>query len=111
MDWIRIMNKRPKKADGKEETQRFLTQLIPEINLRLLLETEALSGRILWVESVTVTAYQSAPVKKSSGKGVCFRKRLPAPGDTGTEAQTGSPSGRMWHRLMGMLGKALSLKK
>lgn len=152
MDWKRIMNKRLKKKDRAEkqttytvdvkdnktaweEVQRFLTQLLPEINLRLLLETEPAEektlqieqekiflppARLLWVESVTVTSYQSVPVIESSGKPGFFRKRFrktikskrkpTATGGTGA-VEVSSPSERIWNRLMGRWGNPHSLKK
>ena len=80
MDWKRIMNKKKRRQDmtGKtaapaaghmvteEEIKQYLTRLLPEWNLRLLTDTSA--NVVLWVESVTVTAYQSAPETESSGK-------------------------------------------
>lgn len=61
------MNKRQKKTDRKEaaeetakkEIQRYFVRLIPEINLRLLLDMEP--PTILWVEDITVLGYQAAP--------------------------------------------------
>lgn len=50
----------------EEEIKQYLTRLLPEWNLRLLTDTSA--NVVLWVESVTVTAYQSAPETESSGK-------------------------------------------
>lgn len=71
MDWKRIMNKRHETVEiaGKEKVQQHLTQLLPELNLRLLLETEACSGNILWVEAVTVTGYllNNKKIKKKEG--------------------------------------------
>lgn len=66
MDWKRIMNKRQKKTDrreaaeeaAKKEIQRYFVRLIPEINLRLLLDMEP--PTILWVEAITVTGFQAA---------------------------------------------------
>lgn len=114
MDWKRIMNKRPGKADAEKaeaaeaaaekEIREFFTGLIPEINLRLLLDLETetesagtewgnftvLPQRLLWVEAVTVTAYQAAPQKKKGGK----------PGFI-----------RPWKRLIGMWVRPRSFKK
>lgn len=84
MDWKRIMNKRQKKTDRKEaaeetakkDIQQYFVRLIPEINLRLLLDMEPpsvdceeMKGRnlrilppaTLWVEDITVLEYQAAP--------------------------------------------------
>lgn len=93
MEWKRIMNKRLKKADrrkkefcneeklqenkaAKEEIQIFLTQLLPELNFRLLLETESPFSGLLWVESIIVTDYKFIPATKSNKKKEIFRKRL-----------------------------------
>lgn len=83
MDWKKIMNKKVRQADGAgkaagqpaeqrkdmeawKETEEFFKGLLPELNLRLLLETDS-SPRILWVESITITAYEAAPVLESPG--------------------------------------------
>lgn len=82
MDWKRIMNKKKRRQDmmGKtappaaghmvteEEIKQYLTRLLPEWNLRLLTDTDTSANMVLWIESVTVTAYQSAPETESSGK-------------------------------------------
>lgn len=96
MVWKKIMNRKQWQTDMAEKTpgqaadelQQYLVQLLPEWNLRLLAESKFLTEEILWVESVTVTAYHSAPAKESSGK-----------------------PGRIGKYLMGMLGQARSLKK
>lgn len=89
MGWKRIMNKkkRQKGRTGKKtapeaahvltesEIKQYLTGLLPEWNLRLLMETDASAKEVLWVESVTVTAYQSAPETGASGK-LNFWKRF-----------------------------------
>ena len=109
MDWKRIMNKRFGKTDrkkaedaqqaaAKEEIRQFFIRLLPEINLRLLLDMEpevtesvkmgcdnfvVFSQRLLWLEAVTVTAYQPASAKEQSKKPGFMRiwKRLTkAPG-------------------------------
>lgn len=65
MDWKRIMNKKKRQqVMTEEEITRYLTCLIPEWNLRLLTDTDISANVVLWVESVTVTAYQSAPEAK-----------------------------------------------
>ncbi len=76
MDWKRTMNDTQEQAkeDKAEEAIRehpaqetqltqFLEELLPELNLRLLLEIEP-EERLLWVESVTLMEYHSAPVKE-----------------------------------------------
>lgn len=82
MGWKRIMNKKKRQqcivvemsqsaarhVVTEEEIKQYLTYLIPEWNLRLLMDADASANIVLWVESVTVTAYQSAPETKSSGK-------------------------------------------
>lgn len=98
----RIMNKKNKRADGGKETdhqtadtaerekiEQLLAELLPELNLRLFLETEV-STRLLWVEAVTVTAYQGAPLKEQPGKPGFIRR---------------------WKRLTGMLARPRSFKK
>lgn len=88
MGWKKTMNKKRRQAGKKEECarqsadafqkeeekdklQQYLTELLPEWNLRLLMETELSAETVLWVESVTVTAYHSVPeaeeAKKKSG--------------------------------------------
>ena len=82
MDWKRIMNKKKRQQDmagetaapeaghvvTEEEIRQYLTCRLPEWNLRLLTDTDASANVVLWVESVTVTAYQSAPETELSGK-------------------------------------------
>lgn len=93
MDWKRIMSKRhgKEKPDGaiaqntakKEEIQQYFVRLLPEINLRLLLDMESVPeeyeetergdfrvppARLLWVEDITVTAWQAALCMARSGK-------------------------------------------
>lgn len=106
MDWKRIMNKRHKKTDEKEaETvneekakeeavkeviEQFFTRLLPEINLHLLLDMETMAqDRLLWVEAITVTAYQKVPLIE----------QLQKPGII-----------RIWKRLMGTLANIVPLR-
>lgn len=91
MDWKMIMSKRREKKEekkeaeaqkavheaemAKKEMQQYFVRLIPELNLRLLLDMESVmkecgeagSGddrippaRFLWVDAITVTDYQAA---------------------------------------------------
>lgn len=66
MGWKRIMSKENKQIP-RESLEYYFSELIPELNLRLLMEEletpSAPSARILWVEGTTVTAYEAAPVK------------------------------------------------
>lgn len=96
MDWKKIMNRTAKFQEDSavcEEVQQYLAQLVPQLNFRLLMETDLSSRSFLWVEAVTVTEYQSAPAADACASG------------------TESLPGRIWNRLMGMLGRARSLKK
>lgn len=95
MDWKRTMNKRSGKADEKnaevkEEIEQFFAKLLPEINLRLLLDMEIMAGnRILWVESVTVTACQNVKLlEKAQEPGII----------------------RIWKRLIGALADIVPLR-
>lgn len=111
MDWKRIMNKRPGKAGknraeaeqpslmdrtAEEEIREFFTGLIPEMNLRLLLDmkTEAADDsfpeRLLWVESITLTDYEPASAIQSP-----------------PVLEVIQP----WKRLIGMLNRQCSFKK
>lgn len=97
MDWKKIMNrenfsKKSIQAEMMEELRRALTEIIPELNLRLLLDMEP-DSKLLWVESVTVTAYESAP----AGLSGLFR--------------SSGRVGRIWNYLTGLWAKARSLKK
>lgn len=83
-----------------EETGRLLNELVPELNLRLLLETEP-STRLLWVDSITVTAYEPAPVIE------CPKSRSFAK----TFIKGDGPAGRIWKRLIGMSDKPRFFKK
>ncbi len=83
-----------------EETERLLNELVPELNLRLLLETEP-STRLLWVDSVTVTAYEAAPVTE------CPKSRSLLK----TFIKGGGPAGRIWKRLIGTADKPRFFKK
>lgn len=56
MDWKRIMNRGGRQVT-EEEARQYLAGLRDELNLRLLADAETLAGMVLWVESVTVTAY------------------------------------------------------
>lgn len=87
MDWKKIMNRKSQKADMTEEIGEFLEALIPELNLRLLLEMEP-STELLWVESITVTAYESVQEGSSA---LC---------------RLGSRIGRIWNRLTGLRSKS-----
>lgn len=87
MDWKRIMNRKSQKADMTEEIGEFLEALIPELNLRLLLEMKP-SPELLWVESITVTAYESV----QEGSSALYR--------------LSSRIGRIWNRLMGLRSKS-----
>lgn len=68
MDWKRIMNRKDKQADMTEEIEQLLTDLIPELNLRLIMDMEYVPN-ILWVESITVTACESVSGRPSAGSG------------------------------------------
>lgn len=95
------MNKKAETdTTAREETERLLNELVPELNLRLLLETEP-STRLLWVDSVTVTAYEAASVTECP-KSRSFIKTL---------IKEGGPAGRIWKRLIGMSDKPRSFKK
>lgn len=83
MDWKRTMN--------RDQLQQYLTQLLPELNLRILLETES-SEKLLWVESAAVTVYQPASERKNHAKKQTW-------------------TGWLWNRLMGMTGLSRTLKK
>lgn len=91
MDWKRIMNRKDKQADMTEEIEQFLTELIPELNLRLIMDMEYVPN-ILWVESITVTACESASGRPSAGLG------------------PGGAAGRLRSILMGLMGRARFLK-
>lgn len=117
MGWKRIMNKkirqadRTKEADSQmaetetntaawEEIEHLLNGLVPELNFRLFLETES-STKLLWVESITVTAYESAPIidcPKSWNFSDVFLK-----GE--------GLVGQIWKRLTRMQDKLRSFKK
>ncbi|MCM1185763.1 MAG: hypothetical protein NC251_04725 [Lachnoclostridium sp.] len=45
----------------RELLEQYLAEMIPDCNLKLLGEGETVSGRLLWVDSITVTAYEAAP--------------------------------------------------
>ena len=68
--WLTVKREQP--ADGIDcmMIENYLKQLIPEINLRLLLEYENISfnSNILWIESVTVTAYEINKKRKKVKK-------------------------------------------
>lgn len=49
---------------NKNQLQQYLDKLRMEMNLRLVLETEA-EGRVLWVESAEVSGYQPALGEKT----------------------------------------------
>lgn len=134
MDWKRIMNKKKRQKDmvGKQEIKaaeyvvaeeaikQYLASLLPEWNLRLLTDTETSADMVLWVESVTVTAYQSTPETKSSGKPEFwnpFRKRrdresAKSPIATGdADDKRNDLPGWMKKCLMGKQDQFRSLKK
>ncbi|MCM1325970.1 MAG: hypothetical protein NC094_10130 [Bacteroidales bacterium] len=46
---------------NRELLEQYLEELIPDCNLKLLCEGETVPGRLLWVERITVTAYEAAP--------------------------------------------------
>lgn len=85
---------------AREETERLLNELVPELNLRLLLETEP-SARLLWVDSVTVTAYESAPVTECPKSRSLLKPFIKEDG----------PAGRIWKRLIGTADKPRFFKK
>ncbi len=117
MDWRRITNRRRKRADRtereeagtKDSLEQYLHRLLPELNLRLLLETEDSCHSVLWVESVSVTAYQFVSAQRSSGKPKS--SIAAATGDMGIASKHDSPAGRMLYRLMGIFGSGRALKK
>lgn len=81
MGWKRITNKKKQQKDvmpkltGKmaeyvipEETIRqYLIDLLPEWNFRMLTDAQKSTDMVLWVDSVTVTAYLYTPKTKSFG--------------------------------------------
>lgn len=79
MDWKRIINnwhKRlswrerrsgMKKQAEKERIEQYFLQLLPELNLRLLLDRENQTmGKMLWVEKVCLVSleYPKAKIKR-----------------------------------------------
>ena len=90
------MNTGRKQTDKYEEyLEKFFEELLPEWNLRLLLETEtakitaASPPQLLWVDSITVTAYEPAPSKRTFG----------------------NLAGRIWNRFMRIWSRTLRLEK
>lgn len=64
MGWKRTTSKEQLK---QEDLEQYFTELLPELNLRLLLEAGpetffASASGVLWVENITVTAWKSPPV-------------------------------------------------
>jgi len=88
------------KITAREKTERLLGGLVPELNFRLFLETEP-SARLLWVEAITVTAYESAPLTE------CPESRSPSD----ALLRGDGTAGRLWKRLTRMQDKLRSFKK
>jgi len=55
---------------NREILEKYLGQLAQEMNLRMLCEEEGAiqSGRMLWVQEITVTEYSEQPVKEAGQK-------------------------------------------
>ncbi len=83
MVWTRIMSRlrglfrgagrkkeiRQQAPLNREILEEYLGQLAQEMNLRMLCEEGGIqSGRMLWVQEITVTEYSEQPVKDAGQK-------------------------------------------
>lgn len=89
MVWTRIMNRHKQSKSDTENhltcdlMEQYLRELTLDLNLKLLCERQTLdegelffAERMLWVDNITVTAYEAAPYgnRKSHGRRVsCSR--------------------------------------
>ncbi|MCD7836901.1 MAG: hypothetical protein LUG83_09710 [Lachnospiraceae bacterium] len=92
MDLKRTTNRRHEQGNMRKEIDEFFTELIPELNLRLLLDIEPAYGT-LWVEEIIVTACEAAPE------------------ETFVLSKTGGRIRRLRNCLTGLWAKVCSLKK
>lgn len=79
--------------EDKESVEQYLTELIWELNLRMLLELQAPFRSLLWAEAVTVTAYHPA-LRKEPDK------------NPGILSGIAGLAEMIFTRLMGLFGKS-----